>query len=155
MAAVAVIVYEIYQSVQFAAAGHDLAENFNPWISSTIYVHSNNLFAFIVFCMGGSKRKSVLYFHIAQLRSEECFMKTHMTCAVSILCCWSWHIFYSINIFVYELHPLLKILSCTHTGYNIRISSLSLRIIDCLVSLLRLVASVQVTLKFWLIDWLI
>ena len=150
MAAVAVIVYGIYQSVQLAAAGHDLAENFNPWISSTIYVHSNNLFAFVVFCMGGSKRKSVLYFHIAQLRSEECFMKTHDLCCFN-LCCWSWHIFYS----AYELHLLLKILSCTHTGYNIRISSLSLRIIDCLVSLLRLVAFVQVTSKFWLIDWLI
>ena len=58
------------------------------------------------------------------------------------------HNIYSVSIFVYELHPLLNIELYT---YNIRISSFSLRIIDCLVSLLRLVAFVQVTLKI-LID---
>ena len=47
----------------------------------SVYVHTfeYTLFILIVFCVGGSKRKSVLYFHIAQLKCEECYMKTHST----------------------------------------------------------------------------
>ena len=52
----------------------------------SVYVHTfkYTLFILIVFCVGGSKRKSVLYFHIAQLRREECYMKTHTAQEVNI-----------------------------------------------------------------------
>ena len=40
--------------------------------------------AFVVFCIGGSRGKVCFVFHIAHLRCEECYMKTHIAQEINI-----------------------------------------------------------------------